>query len=162
MENIDNNDVELDQVEVHSEAEEAALLNSLGDEQDFVPDDSEQKAVPNSVMLAQGTATAVTVLGVGEQLIKQFGHKDFAFDPGQVENVANATAPLFVKYGGELPPWLVQYKEEIMFTFATGTLCFTSFAQVKALKKADAVAAAAKEVKETQPEPEVNLSERVA
>lgn len=157
MENIDNNEVELDQIEVHSEADEAALLNSL-DDKDFDPAEAEQNNANNSALLEQGAATVVTVLGVGEQLIKQFGHKDFAFDGSQVENVANASAPLFVKYGGELPPWLAQYKEEIMFTFATGALCFTSFAQVKALKKMDA----AKEVKESQPEAETNQAEQVA
>ncbi|MFT5879576.1 MAG: hypothetical protein ACI86X_000680 [Moritella sp.] len=157
MENNDNLELDLDQIDVHSEADEAALLNSLNDE-DFDPGVAEQNSANNSALLEQGAATVVTVLGMGEQLIKQFGHKDFAFDGSQVNNVANATAPLFVKYGGELPPWLAQYKEEIMFTFATGALCLTSFAQVKALNKMDA----AKEVKDTQPEAEISQAEQVA
>ncbi|MCC4238152.1 hypothetical protein LL266_16810 [Vibrio anguillarum] len=136
---MENTEQEFEQVEVHSEAEEAGFLNTLtDDDQDFDPSEIEQQAETDTAMLAQGAATVVTVLGVGEQLIKQFGHKDFSFDPSQVENVANSAAPLFVKYGGEMPPWMAQYKEEITFTVAAGALCFTSVSQVKHLRAADA------------------------
>ena len=157
MENVNSNEVALDQIEMHSEAEEAALLNSLNDE-DFEPVDAEQNNTNNTALLVQGAATVVTVLGVGEQLIKQFGHQDFAFDIAQVDNVAKAAAPLFVKYGGELPPWLAQYKEEIVFTFAAGALGLGSYSQIKALKKIDKE----KEVKETKPEDEIKPVEQVA
>ncbi|NOH56374.1 hypothetical protein F0266_26165, partial [Vibrio coralliilyticus] len=82
-----------------------------------------------------------------EQLLKQFAHQDFAFDEEQAKGVASAAAPLFVKYGGELPPWLAAYKEEFAFVVAAGALSFTSFSQIKALKAMD-------EEKEINPEEE--------
>lgn len=129
-------------VEEFNEQEERLLLASLGgdDSQDFDPDQSgttQQRIDQEAILLAQGKATVVTVLGVSEQLLKQFGHKDFAFDPSQVENVAESAAPLFKKYDGEMPPWLAAYKEEITFTLAAGALGFTSYQQIRMLKASD-------------------------
>jgi len=140
--------LEEEQLDVQTEFDEKKLLDSLDDDfnSDAVIDNKSQK----DQILEQGAMTATAVLGVGEQMLKQFGHKEFAFNPEQAEGVANAAAPLFVKYGGELPPWLAQYKEEIMFTFAVGALGFSSHTQIKALKKMDKE----KEVKQTQAETE--------
>ncbi len=159
MENLNNSETETVssevQLDMHSEFDEKELLNSL--DEDFNPDSVIEKKSQKEHLLEQGAVTATAVLGVSEQMLKQFGHKEFAFDEAQVENVANAAAPLFVKYGGELPPWLSQYKEEIAFTFAAGALSFSSYSQIKALKKIDKE----KEVKETKPEDEETSTEQV-
>ena len=163
MENLNNIDTEVQpaevQLDMHTDFEEKELLNSLDD--DFNPDTVIENKTQKEMLLEQGEVTATAVLGVGEQMLKQVGHKQFSFDEAQVENVAKAAAPLFVKYGGELPPWLAQYKEEIMFTFAVGTLGFSSHSQIKALKKIDKEKEV-KEVKETKPEDETKPVEQVA
>jgi len=152
MKDVINSEIETElveeQLDMHSEFDEKELLNSLDD--DFNPNTVIEKKSEKTLLLEQGAMTATAVLGVGEQMLKQFGHKQFAFDAEQAEGVANAAAPLFVKYGGELPPWLTQYKEEIAFTMAAGALSFSSYAQIKALKQMDK----AKEVKQAQSETE--------
>lgn len=139
MENIDNNEMELNEInegeEVQNTEAENDFLKSLDDE--ARNDDPTSPINDDSMLLEQGKITASAMLVFGEGLIKQFGHKDFAFDQSQAEGVANSAAPLFVKYGGELPPWLLQYKEELLFAFAAGTLCFSSVRTVKELKQAD-------------------------
>ena len=144
------NQLEIEQLEsieeVHSEVEEKALLAEL-DGEDFDPSTVTAKVDAEAAKLAAGEASAMMALGVTEQLLKQFAHQDFAFDEEQAKGVANAAAPLFVKYGGELPPWLAAYKEEFAFVVAAGALSFTSFSQIKALKAMD-------EEKEINPEEE--------
>mgnify|MGYP006208215187 CR=1 FL=1 len=144
------NQMEIEQLEsieeVHSEVEEKALLAEL-DGEDFDPSTVTAKVDAEAAKLAAGEASAMMALGVTEQLLKQFAHQDFAFDEEQAKGVANAAAPLFVKYGGELPPWLAAYKEEFAFVVAAGALSFTSFSQIKALKAMD-------EEKEINPEEE--------
>ncbi|SJN60052.1 hypothetical protein VR7878_04000 [Vibrio ruber DSM 16370] len=126
-----------DGLETHSKADEDALLNEIT-EQDFNPDEAVAKTDPKeAAALAAGEATSMAVIGVTEEVIRQFVHKDFMFDEAQVKGVAGAAAPLFVKYGGELPPWLVQYKEELTFVMAAGALGFSSYHQVKELKALD-------------------------
>ncbi|WP_234425280.1 hypothetical protein [Vibrio coralliilyticus] len=132
--------------EVHSEVEEKALLAEL-DGEDFDPSTVTAKVDAEAAKLAAGEASAMMALGVTEQLLKQFAHQDFTFDEEQAKGVASAAAPLFVKYGGELPPWLAAYKEEFAFVVAAGALSFTSFSQIKALKAMD-------EEKEINPEEE--------
>ncbi|WP_235284649.1 hypothetical protein ABF162_13810 [Vibrio coralliilyticus] len=132
--------------EMHSEVEEKALLAEL-DGEDFDPSTVTAKVDADAAKLAAGEASAMMALGVTEQLLKQFAHQDFAFDEEQAKGVASAAAPLFVKYGGELPPWLAAYKEEFAFVVAAGALSFTSFSQIKALKAMD-------EEKEINPEEE--------
>ena len=132
--------------EMHSEVEEKALLAEL-DGEDFDPSTVTAKVDAEAAKLAAGEASAMMALGVTEQLLKQFAHQDFAFDEEQAKGVASAAAPLFVKYGGELPPWLAAYKEEFAFVVAAGALSFTSFSQIKALKAMD-------EEKEINPEEE--------
>ncbi|WP_254230180.1 hypothetical protein [Vibrio coralliilyticus] len=132
--------------EMHSELEEKALLAEL-DGEDFDPSTVTAKVDAEAAKLAAGEASAMMALGVTEQLLKQFAHQDFAFDEEQAKGVASAAAPLFVKYGGELPPWLAAYKEEFAFVVAAGALSFTSFSQIKALKVMD-------EEKEINPEEE--------
>ena len=144
------NQTEIEQLEnleeVHSEVEEKALLAEL-DGEDFDPSTVTAKVDAEAAKLAAGEASAMMALGVTEQLLKRFAHQDFAFDEEQAKGVANAAAPLFVKYGGELPPWLAAYKEEFAFVVAAGALSFTSFSQIKALKAMD-------EEKEINPEEE--------
>ncbi|WP_253819399.1 hypothetical protein [Vibrio coralliilyticus] len=142
--------MEIEQLEnieqAHSEVEEKALLAEL-DGEDFDPTTVTAKVDADAAKLAAGEASAMMALGVTEQLLKQFAHQDFAFDEEQAKGVASAAAPLFVKYGGELPPWLAAYKEEFAFVVAAGALSFTSFSQIKALKAMD-------EEKEINPEEE--------
>ncbi|NRF26379.1 hypothetical protein HRJ45_15660 [Vibrio coralliilyticus] len=144
------NQMEIEQLEsieeMHSELEEKALLAEL-DGEDFDPSTVTAKVDAEAAKLAAGEASAMMALGVTEQLLKQFAHQDFAFDEEQAKGVASAAAPLFVKYGGELPPWLAAYKEEFAFVVAAGALSFTSFSQIKALKVMD-------EEKEINPEEE--------
>ncbi|AIU67953.1 hypothetical protein JV59_37660 [Vibrio coralliilyticus] len=144
------NQMEIEQLEsieeMHSEVEEKALLAEL-DGEDFDPSTVTAKVDADAAKLAAGEASAMMALGVTEQLLKQFAHQDFAFDEEQAKGVASAAAPLFVKYGGELPPWLAAYKEEFAFVVAAGALSFTSFSQIKALKAMD-------EEKEINPEEE--------
>ncbi|NOI60987.1 hypothetical protein CKA27_26115 [Vibrio coralliilyticus] len=144
------NQMEIEQLEnieqAHSEVEEKALLAEL-DGEDFDPTTVTAKVDADAAKLAAGEASAMMALGVTEQLLKQFAHQDFAFDEEQAKGVASAAAPLFVKYGGELPPWLAAYKEEFAFVVAAGALSFTSFSQIKALKAMD-------EEKEINPEEE--------
>jgi len=145
MENINNNETELnetiepvesvEEVIQHTD-EEKDFLNSLDDGESET--DSTAPNMDESLLLAQGEMTATALLGAGESLMKQFGHESFALDTKQKENVSKSFAPLFVKHGGELPPWVLQFKEEIMFTFAFGSLCLASYSQIKALKKLDA------------------------
>ncbi|EKA6056051.1 hypothetical protein OLZ71_003330 [Vibrio parahaemolyticus] len=155
MENTvaENDELEVEQteaVEVHSEQDEKALLAEL-DGNDFDPETVVKRKDPKQALaLEAGKQTACAVLGVAEQGLKMFGHKEFAFDPEGADNVASAAAPLFVKYGGELPPWLADYKEEIAFVVAAGALGYSSFQQIKVLKAVDA----AKEVSEPESESE--------
>lgn len=146
MENINNNETELNEINesidsveevVQHTDEEKDFLNSL-DDGDETETDSTAPNMDESLLLAQGEMTGIALLSAGEGLMKQFGHKDFALDAKQKENVSKSFAPLFVKHGGELPPWVLQFKEEIMFTFAFGSLCLASYSQIKALKKVDA------------------------
>lgn len=164
MEDVMSNEVETElaeeQLELHSEFDEKELLDSLDD--DFNPDTVIEKKSEKALLLEQGAMTATAVLGVGEQMLKQFGHKQFAFDPDQAEGVANAAAPLFLKYGGELPPWLTQYKEEIAFTMAAGALSFSSYAQIKALKQMDKEKEVKQAQSETESKPNNEQSETVA
>lgn len=140
MEHINNNEMEsmpiIDEEIIQNTEEENDFLKSLDDEEKIEAGFDQQ--AEQALLLAQGEMTAVALLGAGEGLIKNFGHKDFKLDPAQKENASKSFAPLFVKHGGELPPWVTQYKEEIMFTFALGSMCFASYAQVKTLKQQDA------------------------
>lgn len=154
---MENTEQEFEQVEVHSEAEEAGFLNTLTDDvEDFDPSEIEQQTESDTAMLAQGAATVVTVLGVAELLAKKVGHKDVVFDQSEVENLANAAAPLFVKYGGEAPPWLADWKEEIMFGVAGVSFGFSVVGQVKELRALDAAkdVIPPEHVEESKPEPE--------
>ncbi|MEZ8102214.1 hypothetical protein [Vibrio bivalvicida] len=141
---------EIEQLEQHSELDEKALLAELNGE-DFDPEAVLKRKDPQkAAALAAGKQTATVMLGVVEQGLKMFGHKAFEFDPEGAESVANAAAPLFVKYNGELPPWLAEYKEELAFVAVAGSLGFTSVQQIKALKAFDR----AKEIEQMESEPE--------
>lgn len=150
---LENNQMdveEIEQLEQHSELDEKALLAELNGD-DFDPESVVKRKDPKqAAALAAGKQTAIVVLGVFEQGLKMFGHKAFEFDPEGAESVAEAAAPLFVKYNGELPPWLAEYKEEITFVGAAGVLGFSSVQQIKALKAFDR----AKEIEQMESEPE--------
>ncbi|MCC2525516.1 hypothetical protein [Vibrio coralliilyticus] len=141
---------DIDALEAHTELDEKALLAELSGD-DFDPESVIQRKDPKqAAALAAGKQTATVVLGVVEQGLKMFGHQAFEFDPEGAEGVAEAAAPLFVKYNGELPPWLAEYKEEITFVVAAGALGVSSFSQIKALKAFDK----AKEIEQAESESE--------
>ncbi|EIV8467033.1 hypothetical protein [Vibrio vulnificus] len=114
-------------------AEERAFIGALEDE--FEP--SESAELSGAPALESAKMTALFSLNMTEGLLKQFGHGDFSFDESQKEQTASAIAPALAKYGGELPAWLEPYKEEVFALIAIGTLGFTSYAQIKALKALD-------------------------
>ncbi|NAW87166.1 hypothetical protein [Photobacterium halotolerans] len=124
---------------IYTEQDEREFLASLDDE--FVPDDNgtavQSKKVTDELNRMQGEASAMALLKASEGIIRQFAHSDFQFDEAQLANVAKSAGPLFVKYGGNLPPWLLEYKEEFTFVVAAGALGFTSVNQVRQLKAAD-------------------------
>nr|WP_202602172.1 hypothetical protein [Photobacterium halotolerans] len=131
-------------IETHSEAEEKALLGSLGgeDDQDFDPSGLPVgESEPEAVLLEAAAESAVLYLGMGEVMMQEMVHPDFHFNEELAEKFGKAAAPLLLKHNGDLPPWLKEYKEEIVFTAAAGFLGFVSWRQVKALKAADAVKA---------------------
>lgn len=141
------NQTELDQIEMessegietHSEADERALIDELNndDGEDFNPDKAVNQDSAKAMALESGKVAVVMGLGVVQQGVKQFVHQDFEFDEAGVDGVANAAAPLLVKYGGKLPPWLEPYKEEIALFAATGMLVFGSYMQIRELKAMD-------------------------
>lgn len=143
-------DSEVEELEFQSEETEKSFLNEFDDDAaDFEPSSTDVTSDNEAALLAGGTATVTVVLGVVEQGLKQFGHKDFALSDEESKNLAEKAAPLFVKYNGEMPPWLVEYQHEIMTLFAIGGLGFSSFQQIKELKAIDA----AKDVTQNEQEP---------
>ncbi len=134
----DLNETEVEHIENHNPEDERAFINSLGDDDtDFDPTEPQKVADKHALILERGEATMLTALGVAEGMVKGFVHPEFAFDPNQAEDVAKKTAPLFVKYGGDLPPWLSEYKEELGLLVALGGLGFVSYGQIKHLKAED-------------------------
>ena len=127
------------EIEQRSDDEQLAFINEFDeDAQDFDPAETELVSENEAALLAGGKATVTVVLGVVEQGLQQFGHKDFAFSDEQAKNLAEKAAPLFVKYNGEMPPWLVEYQHELMTVFAVGGLGFSSYQQIKELRAIDA------------------------
>ncbi|EFP97448.1 hypothetical protein [Vibrio caribbeanicus] len=146
---------EIEELETHSELDERALLAEL-DGEDFDPDSVVKRKDPKeNLALETGKQTTLALLGAVEQGLKMFAHKEFEFTKEGAESVAEAAAPLFVKYGGELPPWLSQYKEEMTFIAAAGLLGFSSVQQIKELKAIDR----AKEITPEDKEQEHAISE---
>lgn len=134
-----------DLLEKHSQEEEQAFLNTLSDDVDFDPSQTETTAEKESENFAVEAAAGMVCMGLmtAESTLKMMVHKDFKFDPDQAENVAYKVAPLIVKYGANPPPWLEKYMDEIMAVFAIGVLAFSSFMQVRQLKAADKIETAA-------------------
>jgi len=148
----------LDVLEQHTDEDERALLAELSGE-DYDPTPAVKKQDSNEAALLAGKASATIAMGVVEQALKMVGHKDFSFDPEEAENVCAAAAPLMVKYGGEMPPWLAQYKEELAFVAAAGMLSFSSVQQLKTLKAIDRAKLVESQAAE---EPEAEESEHAA
>ncbi|RWX54976.1 hypothetical protein [Photobacterium chitinilyticum] len=144
-ENLAVNDAELGDtpaIETHSEQDEKAFLSTLDDDsQDFDP--TSVKAKEDDKKAETEAAAGVVFIGLMtvEQTMKTLVHPEFGFDPDQSEAVAYKVAPLIVKYGGNPPPWLAAYMDEIMAVAAIGMLAISSWMQVKQLKAADIAAA---------------------
>lgn len=133
-EQLTESQTELNQIDMPSEADEAAFLKSIaGDETEFEPSETKDKP-DNAVELAVMAGMVGGGLTMAEEFIKNMVHQDFKFDETQAEKVANAFAPLLLKYGGEPPPWMAKYMDEITALCAVGMLGFGSFMQIKQLK----------------------------
>lgn len=127
------------ELETHSETDEKALIAEL-EGKDFNPDEAVKPDADKELALESSKMTVTVGLGIVEQGVKQFVHPDFVLDKAGVEGVSSAAAPLLVKYGGKMPPWLEPYKEEIAFVAATGMLVLGSVAQVRLLRAMDRAA----------------------
>ncbi|MCW8330884.1 hypothetical protein MD588_18995 [Photobacterium sp. SDRW27] len=129
-------------IETHSEQEEKAFLNTLDDDShDFDPASVQAKEQDTKAEIEAAAGVVFIGLMTVEQTMKTMVHPDFAFNPEQAESVAYKVAPLIVKYGGNPPPWLAAYMDEIMAVAAIGMLGLSSFMQIKQLKAADIEAA---------------------
>lgn len=150
---LENNQMdveEIEQLEQHSELDEKALLAELNGD-DFDPENVVKRKDPKqAAALAAGKQSAMLALGAVEVVIRRFRQKSFSFEPEEVEEMAEATAPLLVKYNGEMPTWLAEYKEEITFVTAAGALGYGSIQKIKALDAIDR----AKEIEQMESEPE--------
>ncbi|MGF1736720.1 hypothetical protein [Photobacterium satsumensis] len=138
-EQIAANDDELNSnegIQAHNEQDEKDFINSLDD--DFDPTTADPQEQQQE--LEQQAAGAMVFVGLMtiEQTMKTMVHHNFEFDPQQAENVAQKIAPLIVKYGGNPPPWLAKYMDEIMAIAAIGMLGLSSYMQVRSLKIKDA------------------------
>ncbi|KHT64358.1 hypothetical protein RJ45_06935 [Photobacterium gaetbulicola] len=145
-ENLAANDDELNTnqgLESHNEQDEKDFINSLDD--DFDPTAADTQVQQQE--LEQQAAGAMVFVGLMtiEQTMKTIVHPRFEFDPKQAESVAEKIAPLIVKYGGNPPPWLAKYMDEIMAVAAIGMLSLSSYMQVRTLKAEDIELAKAKQ-----------------
>lgn len=131
---------EFDAIETRSEADENQFLNDIAaDTGEFDPSNVKTEAAPdNSLELAMMAGMVGGGLTVAEEFIKNMVHPSFKFDETQAGKVADAFAPLLLKYGGEPPPWLAQYMDEITALCAVAMLGFGSYMQIKQLKADDA------------------------
>ncbi|MGF1702515.1 hypothetical protein L4D09_19660 [Photobacterium makurazakiensis] len=141
------NDGEIhDQLESHTEQDESTFVNSL-DGEDFDPTAVDNQAEQQALEVEAAAGIVFVGLMTIEQTMKTVVHHNFAFDPQQSESVATKVAPLIVKYGGNPPPWLAKYMDELMAVAAIGMLGISSYMQVKKLN-ADDIAAAKEKTKQ--------------
>ncbi|MGR5064683.1 hypothetical protein [Photobacterium sp. DNB22_13_2] len=136
-ENLAANDDELNTdlgLESHNEQDEKDFINSL---EDFDPAVADTKVQQQEIETQAAGAMVFVGLMTIEQTMKTMVHHNFEFDPQQAENVAQKIAPLIVKYGGNPPPWLAKYMDEIMAVAAIGMLGLSSYMQVRNLKIKD-------------------------
>lgn len=151
-EQLNDAQTELDQIESRNEAEENQFLKDIAAEAgEFDPSTVQaESGQDNSLELAMMAGMVGGGLTVAEEFIKNMVHPDFKFDEAQAEKVAEAFAPLLLKYGGEPPPWLAKYMDEITALCAVGMLGFGSYMQIKQLKSDELTQAQAE--KRTQSE----------
>ena len=118
----------------NTEAEDA-LLAEL--DADFDPTEAVESHGVDEAKQAAAEATALMAMTSIEGILKQFAHKDVVISDEQKQGTAEALKPLLVKYNGQMPPWMEQYKEEIAAVVAVGVLGFGVTKQVKQLKAMD-------------------------
>ena len=139
------NDDELnsnDGIQAHNEQDEKDFINSLDD--DFDPAVADTQVQQQEIETQAAGAVVFVGLMTIEQTMKAMVHPRFTFDPQQAEGVAEKIAPLIVKYGGNPPPWLAKYMEEIMAVAAIGMLGLSSYMHIRQLKEEDEMKANAK------------------
>lgn len=62
-------------------------------------------------------------------------HPAIEYEKGTREQVAERLAPVLAKHGGKMPPWLEQWKEEIMLVITLGSVAYGT---VKAVREYEA------------------------
>lgn len=144
-ENTPVNDTELETVQGHTEQEEKAFINSL--DEDFDPTTANEQTNTKAMEVEAAAGIVFVGLMTLEQTMKGMVHPRFNFDPEQSEKVAYKVAPLIVKYGGNPPPWMAKYMDEIMAVAAIGMLSLSSYMQVRQLKAEDLAAARREQAK---------------
>ncbi|WP_273860559.1 hypothetical protein [Photobacterium sp. GSS17] len=159
-ENTPVNDTELETVQGHTEQEEKAFINSL--DEDFDPTTATEQT--NTKAMEVDAAAGIVFVGLMtlEQTMKGMVHPRFTFDPEQSEKVAYKVAPLIVKYGGNPPPWMAKYMDEIMAVAAIGMLSLSSYMQVRQLKAEDLAAARREQAKRAAEAANDDYSQEVA
>ncbi|WP_273857062.1 hypothetical protein [Photobacterium sp. GSS17] len=159
-ENTPVNDTELETVQGHTEQEEKAFINSLDD--DFDPTMATTDTKQADIELEAAAGMIFVGLMTIEQMMKGMVHTRFNFDPEQSEKVAYKVAPLIVKYGGNPPPWMAKYMDEIMAVAAIGMLSLSSYMQVRQLKAEDLAAARREQAKRAAEAANDDYSQEVA
>lgn len=142
--------LELDEaLQSHSTEDKTDFLNEL--EEEFDPEaalekqESEKqqkqvKADAEQLMLDTAKEGALTLMGGLEMLVKEAADPRLEIGEENAHKVADAAAPVILKYNVEPPEWAIKYKEEIGLGLAVGGVVLSLFLQHRHLKKADRLA----------------------
>ncbi len=133
-----------DVTQVVGELEE--LGGAVNEKGDFVPDepvDAEQESTAENY-----TAVAESITEMAAGFLEGL-HPAIKYDEQQRAMIASAMSPVLAKHGGQLPPWLEPWKEEIVLGLVLG---FAGMQTVRAVK--DHNAEQEKKSNGNQPEPQ--------
>lgn len=139
-----------EELETRTAEDKAAFLDDI--EADFDPEVAiekqaeadQQKAEQVDAAQMMQAATQETVLaGVGfaEVVLKEFVDDRLEVGEDNAKALANAAAPVVLKYNVSPPPWALKYKEEIGLGLVALSISASLFLQHRGLKKFDRLAA---------------------
>ncbi|AIW16290.1 hypothetical protein VITU102760_12185 [Vibrio tubiashii] len=111
---------------------EAAL-----EKQETEKQEKQAKADGEQMMLQAAKEGALTLMGGLEMVIQEAADPRLEIGEENAVKVAEAAAPVILKYNVEPPEWAVKYKEEIGLGLAVATVGLSLFLQHRQLKKAD-------------------------
>ncbi|MDC5719425.1 hypothetical protein [Vibrio europaeus] len=111
---------------------EAALEKQEAEKQE-----KQAKADGEKMMLQAAREGALTFMGGLEMVIKEAADPRLEIGEENAVKVADAAAPVLLKYNVEPPEWAVKYKEEIGLGLAVATVGLSLFLQHRHYKKAD-------------------------